>query len=238
MSPGAAIAVAAAGCVVVAGAIVAMMIWLRRSNAASEQAALSRLQEELAQRGWTFAERDDSVVSVYNAQNQYTQRNPFDPLTRPPTASAARDVITGTHRGRPFLAASFTVAYRGEHEPLRCIWVRTPAVRPALSVTRVLPGQNPVDQALGQGGVRTGDPEFDRRFRVAAEDDRFALAVLTPQLIQFLLHDPRPFKGFWLLGEQFDVLDPVRDHRDPAELIPALDLRCDVLDLIPPSVWA
>jgi hypothetical protein len=41
-----------------------------------------------------------------------------------------------------------------------------------------------------------------------------------------------------LLGANLDVGDPIDDHRNPAELIPALDLRCDLLDLVPRSAWA
>lgn len=48
----------------------------------------------------------------------------------------------------------------------------------------------------------------------------------------------RQYKGFWQLGDQLDVLDPVSDHREPAELILALDVRCDILDLIRQRVWA
>jgi hypothetical protein len=41
-----------------------------------------------------------------------------------------------------------------------------------------------------------------------------------------------------LLGDHLDLIDRISDHRDPAELIPALDRRCDLLDRIPPSAWA
>jgi hypothetical protein len=238
MGTGAIVAIVVGGCLVVFGGIAWMMVWLRRSNAADEEAALGRLRKELAHRGWAYAERDDSYVEFYNRQNEFTQRNPFDPLTRPPRASAARDVITGTHRGRPFLAATFDVHYKGELTPQRCIWVRTPVVRPALSVSRILPGENTISSALGQGGLQLGNPEFDNHFRVSAEDDRFALQVVNPTMVQFLLGAPGSIRGFSLLGDQVDVLDPVSDHRDPAELIPALDLRCQLLDLIPPSAWA
>jgi hypothetical protein len=90
----------------------------------------------------------------------------------------------------------------------------------------------------GPGQSRAGKPEFDKRFRVSAEDDRFAAEVLNPRMIQLLLVAPGSFRGFWLLGGQIDMLDPVSDHRDPAELIPALDRRCDLLDLIPTTAWA
>ncbi|WP_225978301.1 DUF3137 domain-containing protein [Gandjariella thermophila] len=231
-----AIAIAGAGCVLVFAGIAWLVIWLNRSNAAAEKAALGRLQEEAARRGWTFAERDDRYVDVYHAQVQLTERNPLQPLTPLPRASAARDVVTGTHRGRPFLAASFTVHHRHEQITQRCIWVRTPAPRPPLTVRRVGRAQRTVDAALGQY-PSIGDPAFDERFEVSTGDERFARAVLNPRMTNFLLNEDRQFRGFALLGDQLEVLDPVSDHRDPAELIPALDLRCDILDLIPADVW-
>lgn len=69
-------------------------------------------------------------------------------------------------------------------------------------------------------------------------DERFARAVLATQVTNFLATDTRQFRGFTLLGANLDFFDQVSDYRDPKELIPALDLRCDLLDLIPRSVWA
>ncbi|HET6504948.1 MAG TPA: DUF3137 domain-containing protein [Amycolatopsis sp.] len=238
MSAGAIVAIVVGGCLLVFGGIAWMMVWLRRSYREGETAALGRLRTELANRGWTYAERDDSYVALYNGQNQYKRPNPVNPLIRNPQAHSARDVVVGTHRGRPFVAATYEVSYRGEQEPLRCIWVRTPAVRSALTVTKVLPGENVMNAAIGRASLALGNPEFDKRFRVSAEDDRFAAAVLNPRMIQQLLAAPGSFRGFWLLGDQIDMLDPVSDHRDPAELIPALDRRCDLLDLIPTTAWA
>jgi hypothetical protein len=236
MSVGAAIAVAAGGCVLVFGGIAWLVVWLNRSNAAEEKAALGRLEAELARRGWSFRERDDQHVALYNGQIQYTDRSPLDPLVPLPKASAARDVITGTHRGRPFLAAEFDVYHRGEHGPQQCIWVRTPAPRPALSVRKVVGGQSGVNAGIGLA-VQIGNPAFDERFEVSTENERFAFDVLNPQMIQFLLNEARGLRAFWLLGDQLDVLDEVSDHRDPAQLVPALDLRCDIPDRIPPAVW-
>ncbi|WP_051400167.1 hypothetical protein [Haloechinothrix halophila] len=77
-----------------------------------------------------------------------------------------------------------------------------------------------------------------QRRPVDGEDEQFARAVLHPDLIEFLLTDPRQPRGFWLLGGHLDVLHEVGDHRDPDNLVPALDLRCDILDRIPQQVWS
>src|ERR1700730_2893331 len=126
MSLGVVIAMGGVGMLVVAAAIVVMMVWLRRSYNADEQAILGRLNEELPRRGWTYEERNDSYVSVFNSLREYmaqpllqmpTAQNPLAPLEpwhRPPKAVAARQIVTGTHRGRSFIAALFTVNYAGE----------------------------------------------------------------------------------------------------------------------------
>jgi hypothetical protein len=244
MSAGAIIAITVGGVVLVAAAITVMMIYLRKSYNADQAGALSRLHEEIAKRGWIFEERNDSYVSVYNAQNEFTKQsllevfNPLDGYHLPPKAVAAKNVITGVHRGRPFIATVFTVHYRNESSQELAIWVRTPAVRPVLTVSRELRAQSRARAAIGQRDQQFGNPDFDEQFEVSARDGWFAAAVLTPPVIQFLLTDPRPSRGFTLIGDHLDVFGPVADHRDPALLIPALDLRCDLLDLIPATVWS
>ncbi|GLY67037.1 hypothetical protein [Amycolatopsis taiwanensis] len=238
MSTGAIIALAGGGTLLVAAGLIWMVLWLRRSYLAEEKVSLARLHEELPKRGWTFAERDDSILEFCNRQyRDYYRPNPFQPFVGPPKVKAAHNVITGIHRGRPFLAAVLDSYFRGEHAALRCIWVRTPAIRPGLSVHRAPALASTVNTALGWT-IRSGDPEFDRKFQISADDEAFAATVLNPALTRFLLADEREFRGFQLVGDQFDVMDPINDHRDPAELIPALDLRCDILDRIPSNAWA
>ncbi|MCU1679533.1 MAG: hypothetical protein JWQ81_272 [Amycolatopsis sp.] len=243
MSAGAIIAITVGGVVVVAALIVWLVVWLRKSYNAQQTASLGRLQEESVNRGWRYEERNDSYAAVFNAQNEFAVQsplqvlNPLNPYHLAPKAVDAKEVVTGTHRGRPFIAALFGVHHRNEYSQIRAIWVRTPAARPALTVSAALRAQSRVRASIGQQDLQLGNPDFDERFEVSAGDDRFAQAVLNPRMIQFLLADQRAPRGFMLLGDQLDVLDPVSDHRDPAELIPALDYRCDLLDLIPPSVW-
>jgi hypothetical protein len=236
VSAAAIIAIVVGGCLVVFGAIAVMMIWLRRSYNTHEAGALARLAEQ----PWTYEERNDSYVALYNDRPLPPYFRAENPIARPPRASAAHHVVTGTHRGRSFLAAEFDVYlfHRGEHIRQRCVWVRTPAARPGLSLRKVLGPQNAINRALGWDYPKSGDPEFDRRFEVSADDNRFAQAVLHPRMIQFLLHDPRPFRAVLMTADTIDLTDPIQDHRDPLDLIPALDLRCDILDLVPLAVWA
>lgn len=223
------------GTVLVFAAIAVMLVLLNRANSKAETEALGRLQQELAVRGWTYAERDDQFIETYNSRHD--TRSPLHPLTRPPQARSVRDVITGTHRGRPFLAATFQTKYRGNVSNESCIWVRLPAARPSISVMKTFALQSAVNETIGWD-LRTGNQDFDRAFEVTTNNRQFALDVLAPQLAQFLLSTSRGYRGFWLQGDYIDALDRVSDHRDPQQLVPALDFRCDILDRIPEHVWA
>lgn len=238
------------GCLIVGGAIAAMLIWLARSNKADEQAILRWLNEEVANRGWKYEERNDSYVSVYNADREYheqpllkapTKQNPLNPLNpyhRPPEAVGAQRIVTGEHRGRPFIAAVFTVNYAGEQKPEQVIWVRTPAPGPIVNVYRSPKAQTRVRRAMGQAGPGFGHPEFDDRFEVSDGDEQFTRAVLNPAVIQYLVSSADEFRVMSLLADHITFVDQVPDHRDPKQLIPALDRRCDVLDRIPRSAWS
>lgn len=69
-------------------------------------------------------------------------------------------------------------------------------------------------------------------------DDRSARAVLVPPVTHFLKTDPRPFRGFTVIGANLDFFDGVTDHRGPGKLVAALDLQCDLLELISRSAWS
>lgn len=134
MSTGAIIAIAVGGTVIFGAAIVAFVLWIMRMNKRQEAGALARLAEESARRGWKFEERNDSYCAVYNEADTYIQQslvsqvvNPGDPLAGRLRAIEAHEIISGTHRGRPFLAARFKVTRPGPGSSLaQAIWVQAP----------------------------------------------------------------------------------------------------------------
>ncbi|WIX78831.1 hypothetical protein QRX50_47150 [Amycolatopsis carbonis] len=212
----------------------------------AEAGVLQRLSQEAPRRGWRYEERNDSYCAYYNEGDPHLQRSfadelfsPSDPFVRPPEAFEAHEIVRGTHRGRSFLGARFKVRQRGVATYYaRAVWVRTPKLGPALQVRPAVPLESRVNASIGRGDLRVGDAEFDERYEVRTGDDRFARAVLVPQVTHFLKTDPRPFRGFTLLGANLAFGDRITDHRDLDKLVAALDLRCDLLDLIPRSVWA
>lgn len=238
--------IAVGGTLLLGGPLTWMFIWLHRSGKAEEEVIARRQAEELPRRGWTYTERDDRFTEVFNELERYPKLVPvvvgFD---RSPQAVEAHEIITGQHRGRPFLAARFVV-----NEPLDThdggqygghrvhVYVRTPAPRPTLEVRKVLRVESRINEGLGLGDIKVGHPEFDSRFQVTCADERFARAVLSPAIVEFLLRDPRDCHGFWIRGTQFEAYNATGQHRDPVLLAADLDIRCDLLDRIPPQVWS
>ncbi|MET7989327.1 hypothetical protein ABZU76_00305 [Amycolatopsis sp. NPDC005232] len=234
------------GTLLIAAAVTWFVVWNNRGMQRAETAVLQRLGQEAPRRGWRYEERNDSYCAYYNEGDHYLQRSfadelfsPTDPFARLPEAFEAHEIVSGTHRGRPFLGARFKVRQRGVAiHYTRAVWVRTPKLGPALQVGPAVALESRVNDSIGRGDLRVGDPEFDERYEVLTGDDRFAQAVLVPQVTHFLKTDPRQFRGFSLFGANFEVYDRLVDHRDPEKLVAALDLRCDLLDLVPRSVWA
>ncbi|WP_026128716.1 hypothetical protein [Nocardiopsis halophila] len=219
------------GTLAILAGVALLIFFVLRATRAARPPEAQQLRPAIEQCGWAFSERDDTLIELYN--RQFDRRDRRTPLAGPPRATAAHDVVSGTHRGRRFLASTFDVTYQGNHQRERAIWVAAPSPHPILNITRVPRLQNSANQAIGRGGTSIGLPEFDGQFEVTTEDDDFARAVLQPDVVNLLLADPRAPRGIHFRGEFLDAIDSINDHRDPRELLPALDLRCDILDRIP-----
>jgi hypothetical protein len=239
VSTGLIVAIAVGGGVLLLGGLAWLIGKLNKGIEGGIDSGRENLAEELSRRGWRYVETDDNIVGVYNElYRKYTHPFMLDPLVGPPRATSAKDVITGVHRGRPFFAAVLDTYHHGEYMSQLCVWVRTPVPRPALTVQRMAALASRLNDAIGTGDLKTGIPEFDGNYDVRSEDPSFAAAVMNPHLVHLLLAQPERFHGFMLLGDQLDVFDPIHDHRDPRQLLAALDFRCDILDRIPGSVRA
>ncbi|EHK87273.1 hypothetical protein SZMC14600_11203 [Saccharomonospora azurea SZMC 14600] len=239
MSTGLIVAIAVVGGVLLLGGLALLIGKLNKAIGVGTDSGRENLAEELSRRGWRYVETDDNVVGVYNElYRKYTHPFMLDPLVGPPRAASAKDVITGVHRGRPFFAAVLDTYHHGEYMSQLCVWVRTPVPRPALTVQRMAALASRINESIGTGDLKTGFPEFDENFDVRSKDPSFAAAVMNPDLVHLLLAQPDQFRGFMLLGDQLDVFDSLHDHRDPIQLVAALDLRCDILDRIPAFVWS
>ncbi|MFD2469637.1 hypothetical protein [Amycolatopsis silviterrae] len=233
------------GTLLMAGALIWFLVWSGRSSGRSQDQIMARLHQEAQLRGWRYEERNDAYCAQFRAEDWTMERTPMEQAMHPLPpindwqAYEAHRIVTGTHRGRPFLAATFNVRSRVRLEAIEfhAVWVQAPGTGPALQISRVAELSSRVNAKIGQRDVQTGDADFDLRYEVSSGNADFARAVLSPVVTAFLKTDPRAHRGFTLIGGKLDFFDQSGDHRDPKFLLPALDLRCDLLDRIPNSVW-
>lgn len=189
--------------------------------------ASSPLAQHAASQGWHFVADDDSVLrQVGYAGTSFAV--PFP---------GACNVVRGQYDGRQFLAfeaysKAERVAAEQEYEVKRTavVAIAMPGSVPQLQVYP----ENLLTKALGDITFESDD--FNRRFRVVAQDTRFAYDVINPQNMGRMLKDPRyakrPFRfdGAWLWTWQFGDLGP--DLIDDQ-----LRFLADTLAAVPAFVW-
>lgn len=86
---------------------------------------------------------------------------------------------------------------------------------------------------LGLEDVDLKAAEFNTRFRVQADDSQWALAVLHPQTVQFLMDRPVPFTIE--LGGHFAVAFQPKPTQ-PADIQSAAEVLAGILDALPPHL--
>lgn len=244
MSIGLVLVIVIGGVLLIAVPIVWFLVWNRRGYDRTQADVMARLEHEAGRRGWRYELRNDAYCHFYNDADLRMRSSvvdqlfsPRDPFDLPPKAVEAHQIVSGVHRGHPFLAALFKVRYSGPGGQELAVWVRTPSAGPPLQALKRVRLESRVNQAIGRGDLRVGDRAFDDLYEVSTGDLDFAHAVLVPEVTRFLTTDPRQFWGFTVIGGNLDVVDRVVEHRDPARLVAALDLRCDLLELIPREAW-
>lgn len=227
------IVIVVAGILLLATPIVAFVIWNSRQVDDQRAAALRRLKEESANRGWTYEERNDSYAEWFTRLHGSSAVQ----------AREARNIVAGTYRGRQFIAAEFHVYNAGDWQvsanffDALAIYVQLPSGKADLAINRTTQLAATVNRATGEISSAIGIPAFDNKFEVNAADENFAKQLLSPELVEYLLSTRRQFRSISIVKDQLDVADQVDNQYDPAELIPALDFRCDIIDRIPASVW-
>ncbi|AMU57755.1 hypothetical protein DDK07_02225 [Mycobacteroides abscessus] len=195
----------------------------RKKNLAS-----SPLAKHAADHGWHFVAADDGALRQVGYPNT-AFAVPFP---------GACNVVRGQYEGRQFLAfeaysKAERVAAEEEYEVKRTAVVAIAMPGP-LPWLQVYP-ENLLTRALGDITFESDD--FNRRFRVLAQDTRFAYDVLNPQNMARMLKDPRyaefpiRFDGEWLWTWQFEDLGP-------ALIEDRLRFLADTLAAVPTFVWS
>ena len=213
--------------VVAVVAVAVVVAWLGRRAEAKRRAALAAFA---VNNGWRFVDADDSYCTRWHGP-------PFDAGDH----RRARNVLAGTHRGRPMVAFDYsyqthsTDSQGHRHTTTHSYTVCTlglPAPVPGLSVTpeSLL---TRVGEAFGFSDIQLESEDFNRRFRVRAPDPKFAYDVLSPRTMQLLLS--RPAERWRIEGDTILCWDTGR--AEPVAVLDRLSLLSAVVEGIPDYVW-
>ena len=182
------------------------------------------------QRGWTYAEEDDRYADRFSG-------TPFGTGSH----RRARNVVTGRLGDRPIVAfdysyvTSSTDAHGNRqsrtHRYAVCA-LSLPTFLPSLTVSpeNVL---TRIAGALGFDDVEFESEEFNRRFRVRAEDRKCASDILHPRTLELLLAgEPLSWR---VAGSDLIAWDG--GLASPEQVVSRLELLSKVLDGVPSFVW-
>jgi len=216
------------GAVLILGIAIACTLFYLKWR--SEQKRRSLLLQWAAANNWSFAASDDTWCNRW-------QGDPFGEGSN----RQARNVLTGQWKGRQF--ASFDYSYethtsdgrggqRTETHYYAVTAVNLPTYLPRLQVTpeNLL---TRLGNALGLSDIELESEDFNRAFRVHANDAKFASDVLTPRTMQMLLSRPR---FSWRI-EGVDILCWADGEQHPGEITARVATMLDVVAGIPSFVW-
>ncbi|NIK61901.1 DUF3137 domain-containing protein [Kribbella shirazensis] len=149
-----------------------------------------------------------------------------------------RRILVGEYQGRRIRMAEFVHTTRGRYLPTtwvnHLVAIELPVRLPELAIG---PASVVGDGAVVEPGtsrVEVESEDFNRRFRVVGADDRYALAMLHPRMMEWLL--ARPPVNLRVSGNLV-VAFAAKPWTVPQALA-ALPVLSGVVDLIPPFVLA
>jgi hypothetical protein len=152
------------------------------------------------------------------------------------------NVLSGQFQGHPMVAFDYsyqthTTNGKGQRRTTThkfgVVVLQLPAALPNLEVSHEGIFGGAVANALGFGDLRFESEQFNRAFRVTAQDQRFGHAVIHPQMMEMLL--ARGEIAWRIEGNSLVGWDAGR--HGPVEIMTRLQLLQQVTDNIPPYVW-
>jgi hypothetical protein len=182
--------------------------------------------------GWTYTENAGEMVDRFVGA----------PFGRG-FGRAAKHLLTTRMGGRPVVAFEYSYKERrGSGKDQRTVTytfevvaTTTPAPRPTLQVTAEHLGTRLLN-AIGMDDLQLESEEFNRTFRISADDAKFAYDVLHPRTMEWMLSDSRarelPFRF-----ERSDVLTWESGRLNPQRAAWAAGYLLDVVDRVPEFVW-
>lgn len=156
----------------------------------------------------------------------------------------ARHLLTTTMGGRPVVAFEYSYKERsGSGKDARTVTLTftvtattLPVARPTLQVTHEQPGTSPLGGTAGLDELLLGSKEFDRTFRINADDQKFAHDVLHPRTMEWMLSDQRA-RELAFRFERSDVLTWEEGRLNPQRAAWAATYLLDLVDRVPQAVW-
>lgn len=198
---------------------------------AAERERVEALVAWARERGWNYdKERPELVDRFSGAPFQSGRSN-----------AKARHVLCADHRGLRVLAYEYTyttTSHNGQTSTTTThhygiVAVSTPPT-PVLEVKTEHFGHTLLG-LLGVHDLQVGEQTFDDTFRIAAEDDAFALTVLGPELRAWLLERVEERAPFRFTGQH--LLSWTSGKLDPDAVVARADTLIDLLERVPTQVW-
>ena len=196
-----------------------------------ERKRRERLFQFAVMRGWRYVGEDPGLVD----------RWPGEPFGRG-DHRRARNVLTGTEAGRPFVAFDYSFQThstdsKGHRSTTTHRWTVVAVPMPGwLGTVQVVP-ETVLDRVAGAVGlvqdIDLESEQFNRRFRVSASSPKLASDILTPRTMQYLL--AADAEAWRTCGSDLVGFAPGR--LDPVEVVRTCAVLDRVLDGVPSFVW-
>jgi hypothetical protein len=184
-----------------------------------------------AQHGLTYTPSNPSLTGQWGGE-------PFGRGDR----RRATNVMTGNLQGREIVAFDYSYQTHSTDSKGRrttttheygVVAMRLPGVLPRLEVKHEGIFGGAVANALGFADIQFESEQFNRAFRVKADDQRFGHAVIHPRMMEMLL--ARGEIGWRFEGDT--VLGWSKGDHDPQQVLNRLSLLSEVVSQVPPYVW-
>jgi uncharacterized protein DUF3137 len=214
------------GGIVVVGAVLYFQ-WQAHKKKVAEFTAFAK------QRGWTYLQRDNGLGRRFVG-------DPFDEGRNRHGVHALR----GKHRGQHVLAFEYRYQEvrhesggkrRTETFYYTVAALKLPNAKPTLQVGP----EGMLSKLAGAVGFRDlqlESEEFNKKFRIKGDDDKFSYDILHPRMMEWLLADPRaqsvPFRF-----ERGDLVVWEQGKIDLRKVDWMVDYACDIVERVPSFVW-
>jgi hypothetical protein len=206
--------------VVVAAGTIGFFLWLNHKYRVRPRS--DSMQAEAGRLGLRFSHDDrDGLLSL-----------PFELFGRAATIRDLENVVSGSLRGNEVVLFDYHYA-QGEDADFRfsCAMVPVPSTWPAFLI-RPESGLSRAARDVGLRDIETESEAFNRTFEVRCPDPRFALALLEPRMMEWLLGlGPRTGFEIWS-GRMLCFVPQVQPWEIESVLRTALAFR----ERIPPVV--